>query len=127
MVKIYIFLFFFIFVFAFLSSSTFLFCYYSITSSSSASSAQQDAERAKFTVEKAEQEKLAAIIRAEGESTAATLISQALQESGQGLIELRRLEAAKDIAQTLAAARNITYLPGGEKGGNQSLLLNVGQ
>jgi len=89
--------------------------------------AQQDAERAKFTVEKAEQEKLAAIIRAEGESSAATLISQALQESGQGLIELRRLEAAKDIAQTLGAARNITYLPGGEKGGNQSLLLNVGQ
>jgi len=89
--------------------------------------AQQDAERAKFTVEKAEQEKLAAIIRAEGESSAATLISQALQESGQGLIELRRLEAAKDIAQTLGTARNITYLPGGEKGGNQSLLLNVGQ
>lgn len=86
--------------------------------------AQQEAERAKFTVEKAEQEKLATIIRAEGESTAASLISQALQESGQGLLELRRIEAAKDIAHTLASSRNVIYLPGGEKG-NQSLLLSV--
>jgi len=82
--------------------------------------AQQEAERAKFTVEKAEQEKLAAVIRAEGESTAATLISQALQESGQGLIELRRIEAAKDIASTLSQSRNVTYIPG-QNGGNQSL------
>jgi prohibitin 1 len=87
--------------------------------------AQQEAERAKFTVEKAEQEKLAAVIRAEGESTAATLISQALQESGQGLIELRRIEAAKDIASTLSQSRNVTYIPG-QNGGNQSLLLNLG-
>ena len=37
--------------------------------------AQQDAERSKFVVAKAEQEKLAAIILAEGEGEAAGLIS----------------------------------------------------
>jgi prohibitin 1 len=37
--------------------------------------AQQDAERSKFVVQKAEQEKLAAIILAEGEGEAAELIS----------------------------------------------------
>jgi prohibitin 1 len=84
--------------------------------------AQQEAERAKFIVEKAEQEKLAAIIRAEGEATAAELISKSLAKAGQGLVELRRIEASKDIAETLANSRNITYLPGG-KGSN--LLLNI--
>jgi len=85
--------------------------------------AQQDAERARYVVEKAEQEKQAAIIRAEGESTAAKLISDALQQSGQGLVELRRIEAAKEIASTLANARNVTYLP---TNSNQSMLLNLG-
>ena len=44
--------------------------------------AQQDAERARYVVEKAEQERTAAIIRAEGESQAADMISQALQKAG---------------------------------------------
>lgn len=90
--------------------------------------AQQEAERARFVVEKAEQEKAAAIIRAEGEAAAADLISQAYKKSGMGHIELRRLEAAKEIAGTLATARNVTYLPGsGEGKGGQTLLLNIGQ
>merc|ERR1719240_2048616 len=38
--------------------------------------AEQEAERARFLVEKSEQEKKAAIIRAEGESTAAKVVSQ---------------------------------------------------
>ncbi|KAG5455935.1 MAG: prohibitin-1, partial [Olpidium bornovanus] len=82
--------------------------------------AQQEAERAKFVVEKAEQEKLAAVIRAEGDAQAADLISKALAKSGQGVIEFRRIEASRDIAQHLAASRNVTYLPG--KGGSQMLL-----
>jgi prohibitin 1 len=86
--------------------------------------AQQEAERARFVVEKAEQEKLAAVIRAEGESSAAQLISEALAQSGQGLVELRRIEAAKEIAQTLSTARAVTYIP---TGSNQSMLLNLGQ
>lgn len=80
--------------------------------------AQQDAERARYVVEKAEQEKLAAIIRAEGESMAADLISQAVQKAGPGHVELRRIEAAKDIAKTLTKNRNVTYLPSGSGSGN---------
>ncbi|KXS22310.1 hypothetical protein M427DRAFT_92710 [Gonapodya prolifera JEL478] len=84
--------------------------------------AQQEAERARFVVEMAEQEKQAAIIRAEGEAQAAELISGSLQKAGMGLVELRRIEASKEIAGTLANAKNVSYLPSG-KGG---LLLNVG-
>merc|ERR1719231_34841 len=85
--------------------------------------AQQDAERSKFIVMKAEQEKQANIIRAEGEAEAAQLVSDALMASS-ALVELRRLETAKEIADTLARSRNVTYLP---SGGGQSLLLSLGQ
>ena len=83
--------------------------------------AEQDAERERFKVEKAEQEKKAAIIRAEGESTAAKVVSEAL-EASPALVELRRIEAAKDIAETLSKSRNVTYLPSG----GQNMLLNLG-
>merc|ERR1711916_162557 len=83
--------------------------------------AQQDAERARFIVEMAEQEKQAAIIRAEGDSMAAELISGALQEHGAGLIELRRIEAAREIALTMSRSRNVTYLPSNKSG----MLLNM--
>jgi prohibitin 1 len=46
--------------------------------------AQQEAERAKFVVERAEQEKQASIIRAEGDSQAAEMISTALEKAGPG-------------------------------------------
>lgn len=74
--------------------------------------AQQDAERAKFTVEKAEQERQASVIRAEGEAEAAETVSKALQRAGDGLISIRRIEASKEIATVLANAKNVTYLPG---------------
>lgn len=89
--------------------------------------AQQDAERAKFLVEKAEQERQAAVIRAEGEADAAETILKALQKAGDGLLLIRRIEASKEIAQTMAANGNVTYLPGGDKGGDKSLLLNLGR
>ncbi|KNC96020.1 prohibitin subunit PHB1 [Spizellomyces punctatus DAOM BR117] len=89
--------------------------------------AQQEAERARFVVEKAEQEKLASIIRAEGESQAAQLLSDAYKKSGQAHLELRRIETSKEIAATLAKARNITYLPGGGGSNGANLLLNLGQ
>mmetsp|Transcript_65662 Transcript_65662/g.132139 ORF Transcript_65662/g.132139 Transcript_65662/m.132139 type:complete len:250 (+) Transcript_65662:46-795(+) len=50
--------------------------------------AQQDAERQKWVVEKADKEREAAVIRAEGEAEAAQIVNQALQESGPGLIEV---------------------------------------
>jgi len=83
--------------------------------------AQQEAERARFLVEQAEQEKLANIIRAEGDSKAAELISAALKESGSGLIELRKIEAAKEIAATMSKSRNVAYLPGN----NNGMLMNL--
>lgn len=75
--------------------------------------AQQEAERAKFIVERSEQERQAAVVRAEGEAEAAIIISRALAKAGDGLVQMRRIEASKEIAATLAKGRNVTYLPGG--------------
>ena len=44
--------------------------------------AQQEAERSKFVVMKTEQERIAAVVRAEGESEAARLISDATTSAG---------------------------------------------
>ncbi|MES1920434.1 hypothetical protein MHBO_002102 [Bonamia ostreae] len=73
--------------------------------------AEQDAERAKFMVIKSEHEKAAAVIKSEGESEAAKLISNALQKSGNGLIKLRKIETAKQVTENLAKAPNVSYLP----------------
>lgn len=94
--------------------------------------AQQDAERAKFVVEKAEQERQASVIRAEGESEAANHISRALEKAGDGLLLIRRIEASKEIAETLANSSNVTYLPSNGAGNDSksnpnSLLLNLGR
>ena len=82
--------------------------------------AQQESERAKFIVMRAEQEKLAAVIDAEGQSEAATLITKAMKEHGTGMLEVRRIDAAREIAHTLARSRNVCYLPG-----NNNMLLNL--
>ena len=92
--------------------------------------AQQEAERARFIVEKAEQERQASVIRAEGESEAADVISKAVAKSGDGLIQIRRLETQKEVAQALANNNNVTYLPGGSgsgegSGGKGSFLLGL--
>jgi prohibitin 1 len=91
--------------------------------------AQQEAERARFIVEKAEQERQASVIRAEGESEAADVISRAVAKSGDGLIQIRRLETQKEVAQALANNTNVTYLPGGSggegNGGKGSFLLGL--
>ena len=87
--------------------------------------AQQEAERARFVVERAEQEQQAAVIRAEGDSAAADLISKSLEKAGEGLVDFRRIEASKEIAATLAASRNVTYLPSGKDNGT-NMLLNLG-
>ncbi|KAK4353075.1 hypothetical protein RND71_028593 [Anisodus tanguticus] len=84
--------------------------------------AQQEAERSKFVVMKADQERRAAIIRAEGESESAKLISDATAAAGMGLIELRRIEASREVASTLSRTPNVAYLP---KQGNMLLGLNA--
>lgn len=77
--------------------------------------AQQDAERARYLVEKAEQVKQAAVITAEGDSLGAKLIASSLAGAGEGLIELRKVEAAEDIASQLSKSRNVVYLPSGQQ------------
>ncbi|KAJ0110914.1 hypothetical protein Patl1_02949 [Pistacia atlantica] len=84
--------------------------------------AQQEADRSKFVVMKADQERRAAVIRAEGESESAQLISDATAKAGSGLIELRRIEASREVAATLARSPNVAYLPGGKN--NMLLALN---
>ncbi|EPE05683.1 prohibitin phb1 [Ophiostoma piceae UAMH 11346] len=86
--------------------------------------AQQDAERARFIVERAEQERQANVIRAEGEAESAETISRAIAKSGDGLVQIRKIEASREIAQTLAGNPNVAYIPGG-KGSN--ILLNAGR
>eukprot|EP01062_Namystynia_karyoxenos_P038452 TRINITY_DN2788_c0_g1_i1.p2 TRINITY_DN2788_c0_g1~~TRINITY_DN2788_c0_g1_i1.p2 ORF type:complete len:306 (+),score=125.58 TRINITY_DN2788_c0_g1_i1:97-918(+) len=75
--------------------------------------AQQEAQRFQWVVLKNEQEKKAAITRAEGEAQAAKLISDAIHSNGDGLVQLRKIEAAKDIATTLAQNPNVQYVPHG--------------
>lgn len=86
--------------------------------------AQQEAETQAYVVAKADQERKAAVIRAEGEAEAANLISEAMASAGNGLIEVRRIDTAKDVAQIVSRSRNITYLPSSKGGSN--MLLNVG-
>ena len=43
---------------------------------------------------------------------AAALINQAVKEHGTGLIDVRRIDAAKEIAETLSKSNNVMYLPG---------------
>jgi len=73
--------------------------------------AEQMAERAKFIVQKAEQDKIAQITKAEGDAEAAQLVSDAIGRFGTGLIEVRRIETALQIAESLSKTPNITYLP----------------
>ncbi|KAH7663788.1 Prohibitin protein [Dioscorea alata] len=82
--------------------------------------AAQDAERAKFIVEKAEQDKRSAIIRAQGEAKSAQLIGQAIANNPAFLV-LRQIEAAREIAQTIANSSNRVYLK------SDDLLLNLQQ
>lgn len=80
--------------------------------------AQQDAERSKFVVQRAEQEKKSIVIRAEGEAQSARLISSAIKDD-PGFIQMRRIEAAKEIAETVARSTNKVYLNA------DTLLLNL--
>merc|ERR1739845_168706 len=77
--------------------------------------AQQEAEKARFLVEKAEQFKTASVISAEGDTEAASLLATAFAKAGEGLVELRRIEAAEEIATHMSQSRNVVYLPSGQK------------
>jgi len=71
--------------------------------------AQQEAERARFMVEKAQQDKRSIIVKAEGEAQSAKMISDAIREN-PAFLQLRRLEAARDIATVMSKSHNKLYL-----------------
>jgi len=71
--------------------------------------AQQDAERARYIVDKALQEKRSIVIRAEGEAAAAELVGKAIQ-ANPAFIQLRRIDAARDVASMVAGSQNKVYL-----------------
>jgi prohibitin 2 len=72
--------------------------------------AQQEAERARFIVDKAEQDKKSAIIRATGEAKSAELLGEAIQ-SNPNFMRLRSIETARQIAQIVATSENRVFLP----------------
>ncbi|XP_035542046.1 prohibitin-1, mitochondrial-like [Juglans regia] len=80
--------------------------------------AAQEAERAKFIVEKAEQDKKSAIIRAQGEAKSAQLIGEAIANN-PAFITLRKIEAAREIAHTVSNSSNKVFLS------SDDLLLNL--
>lgn len=71
--------------------------------------AQQDSERAKYIVERALQEKKSIVIKATGEAQSAILIGNAIQKN-PAFVQLRRIEASKEIASTLSQSGNKVYL-----------------
>jgi prohibitin 1 len=85
--------------------------------------AQQEAETQAYIVARSDQERKAAVIRAEGEAEAAELISKAMISAGNGLIEVRRIDTAKEVAKILSQGKNVTFLPSSSSGSN--LLLKV--
>ena len=80
--------------------------------------AQQEAERARFMVDKALQDKRSIVIKAQGEATSAELIGKAIANN-PGFIELRKIDAARAVASTMAKSANKVYLDA------DSLLLNL--
>ena len=80
--------------------------------------AQQEAERAKYIVIGAQQEKQTIITKARGEAESAELIGTAVKRN-PGFMKLRRIDAARDIADIVSKSGNKIYLNA------DSLLLNL--
>lgn len=80
--------------------------------------AQQEAERAKYLVEMAEQERKSLVIHAQGEAEAAQMISESMAKN-PAFAELRRIEAAREIAHAVARSPNRVFLS------SDSLLVNL--
>merc|ERR1719223_2317727 len=80
--------------------------------------AQQDAERAKYVVIGAQQEKQTIITKARGEAESASLIGHSVKKN-PGFMKLRRIDAARDIADIVSSSGNKVYLNA------DSLLLNL--
>lgn len=71
--------------------------------------AQQEAHRAAFVVDKAIQEKQQTIVKAEGEAKSAQMIGDAIAKNPE-FLQLRKIEAAREIANTIATSSNRIFL-----------------
>lgn len=80
--------------------------------------AQQQAERAKFLVLKALEEKKRVILHAEGEKQSAAMIGDAIS-ANPGFVELRKISVAKEISTLLSRSNNRMVLS------TESLLLDL--
>jgi len=80
--------------------------------------AQQEAQRAAYTVEKAKQERQQKIVQAEGEAAAATMLGEAITRD-PGYLKLRKLNASTKISAVISQSQNRVYLSG------DALMLNV--
>lgn len=80
--------------------------------------AQQEAQRARYIVEKAKQDKKSTIIRAEGRAISAQMIGEAIKKN-PAFTQLRKMDAAKDVASFMAHSQNKVFLS------SDSLLLNL--
>merc|ERR1711964_945938 len=80
--------------------------------------AQQQADRAKFLVQKADEEKKATIIKAQGTERECELIGEAMRDN-PGFVELRRIEQAREVAATLSKSNNRVILS------SETLMLNL--
>ncbi|CAF2027117.1 unnamed protein product [Rotaria magnacalcarata] len=80
--------------------------------------AQQEAQRAVFTVEQAKQERQQKIVLAEGDAESAKLIGNAISKN-PGYLKLRRIRAAQNIAKTLSLSSNRAFLDA------QALMINI--
>jgi prohibitin 2 len=81
--------------------------------------AQQEAQRAVFVVDRAREEQRSVVVKAEGEAESAKLIGEAMRKAGPSFLELRRIEAAREIAQAIAKSHNKVLL------NSDGLLLNM--
>lgn len=80
--------------------------------------AHQQAERARFRVLKAQEEKKNIIIKAMGEGESAKMIGQAIKNN-PGFVELRRIDVAREVAECISKSNNKLVLSA------DSLLLNL--
>lgn len=71
-------------------------------------------------MERAKQEKQSIVVKAEGEAKSAQMIGDAISQN-PAFLHLRKIEAAREIAQTVSKSGNMLYLNA------DSLLLNLAE
>ena len=74
--------------------------------------AQQNAQRAALFVEKARQQKAQKVVEAQAEQRSIQLIGNAVKDN-PGFLQLRKIDAARDIAATISQSQNRVFLDAG--------------